>query len=542
MRKSIHNIGILLLIFGPWGWGLAQTVTRGSYLQNGTPTAMTIKWRTDSLTNSTVWYGDHPDSLLQMVHSATPTYNHAVRVTGLTPYTTYYYAIGDTTGVLEGDSSHHFCTNPLPGTPQPIKAWVIGDFGRNNLPERWVRDSYPRYVRDNRLADVWLWLGDNAYDSGTDPQYQTNVFAIYDSIFAFQPFWPTPGNHDYLSVNQNGFPPTHTGPYYSIVEVPTQGEAGGLPSGGEMFYAFDYGNVHFVSLNSELSTWVTGSNSPMAQWLAADLAATQQPWKVVYFHQPPHSKSSHDSDNFWEIYMISMRNNFAPIFEQYGVDLVLSGHSHAYERSRLMYGFYDWSFTYNASYALDQGNGSLTLGTPYRKSLSGPNPNRGTVYAVVGNSGSYVASPALTHPMMAYGWGCDSCVGSLMLDVHADTLVGRYYAYNGVVLDEFAIVKDMTIPAEPPVAPGQPHFRVWPNPFSGELHIEFELVADAKVVLQVVDMQGQALLQRRLGRLRAGLHKVEWEEAASRLPAGAYLLRLVADDQVQHEKIIKIQP
>jgi hypothetical protein len=144
----------------------------------------------------------------------------------------------------------------------------------------------------DRPADVWLWLGDNAYDTGTDSEYTEKVFNVFDSLFDSQIFWPTPGNHDYGSVNQNGFLPRIPVPYYSIVEVPTNGEAGGIASGGEMYYSFDYGNIHFVSLNSELGPWIQGVNTPLTQWLEADLQAANQPWKIVYFHQPPHSKGS----------------------------------------------------------------------------------------------------------------------------------------------------------------------------------------------------------------------------------------------------------
>ncbi len=541
MKKYLRLLFLLVFMAMSGAWLGAQAIVRGTYLQNGTHDAMTIKWRTDSLTNARVWYGSSPTQLNQVLDNPTLAYDHTVRISGLSPYTTYYYAVGDTTVVMEGfDSSHHFRTNVVPGSTGPIKIWSIGDFGRNNAPERWVRDSYARYAKAEREADVWLWMGDNAYDAGTDAQYQTNVFDIYDSIFAFQPFWPTPGNHDYQSVNQNGLPATHFGPYYSIVEVPHQGEAGGLPSGGEMFYSFDYGNVHFVSLNSELSTWVTAPNSPMAQWVVADLQATQQPWKIVYFHQPPHSRGSHNSDNFWETYMISMRTNFAPLLEANGVDVILCGHSHVYERSRLMHGFYDYSFMYNPVFEVDHGSGSLAAGTPYRKSLSGNNPNQGTIYAVVGNSGSITNFPALNHPLMYYGWGCDTCVGSLIIDVHNDTLVGKYYASSGQVMDEFAIIKDLTISAEPGYPDAKAHLSTWPNPFDQALEVTFDLPKDASVQLQLLDLRGEQLYSRYVGKMVAGHYRIALDDAVGDLPSGTYLLRLVAGDHVVHRKIVKI--
>ncbi len=520
-----------------------QGLLRGAYLQNGLPDEMTIKWRTDTATNALVWYGNSPTHLNQVAASPAMVWDHSVRLTGLTPYTDYYYMIGDSNVVLEGgDSSHRFRTNPMPGSELPIKIWVIGDFGKGNPEEVEVRDAYSRYVAANRPADVWLWLGDNAYDSGTDQQYQDKVFNIYDSIFAFQPFWPTPGNHDYQSINQNGLPPTHYGPYYNIVEVPAHGEAGGLPSGGEMYYSFDYGNVHFVSLNSELGIWVTAPNSPMAQWLVADLQATTQPWKVVYFHQPPHTKGSHDSDNFWEVYMSSMRNNYMPLLEDNGVDLILSGHSHVYERSRLVYGFYDLTPMYNSSYELDHGSGSLLAGTPYRKTLNSPTPDRGSIYAVVGNSGSFAGHPQLNHPMMYYSWGCDSCVGSLVVDVHADTLVGRYYAASGVELDEFAIIKDLTIDSQPPTDAIVDHLYVWPNPFSLRLQISFDLASQTIVEVELVDLRGVQLYRQALGRLKPGTHNLNLDDATRALASGTYLLRLSAGDRIMHEKIVKVNP
>lgn len=517
----------------------AQQVTRGPYLQNANDQAITVKWRTDSLCDSRVRFGPDPGNLTQAVTDSVPTYNHTVRITGLAPYSRYYYAAGTSTMDLEGgDSSHHFHTNPVPGTVQPIKIWALGDFGRNNPQEYWVRDSYARLAAADRPADVWVWLGDNAYDIGTDSQYTQRVFNVYDSIFDSQIFWPCPGNHDYYSVNQNGLPPTHTGPYYNIIEVPTNGEAGGVPSGGEMYYSFDYGNVHFVSMNSELGSWIFSTNTPLTQWLEADLQATTQPWKIIYFHQPPHSKGSHSSDNFWETNMVAMRNNIMPIVERHGVDLVLSGHSHVYERSKLMHGFYDWSFTYSPSYEVDGGSGNEALGEQYMKSMSGLHPNRGTVYAVVGNGGSYAAWAPLDHPMMHYGWTCDTCVGSMMIDVIGDTLRAKYFSSQGNVMDQFSIYKDLTVDAAQPRPSGQ-HFKVLPNPFTDRLELEVDLPRESRLWVVIVDIAGQEVHREKWGKLAPGLHRLPLDAATLNLPAGVYLLQLTDGVQNWTQRIVK---
>ena len=92
-----------------------------------------------------------------------------------------------------------------------------------------------------------------------------------------------------------------------------------------------------------------------AQWLKQDLAANTLPWTVVYFHHPPYSKGSHNSDI--EIELVNMRERVVPIFERYKVDLVLSGHSHSYERSYLLNGHYGQENTFVAgTHALSSSN------------------------------------------------------------------------------------------------------------------------------------------------------------------------------------------
>ena len=133
-------------------------------------------------------------------------------------------------------------------------------------------------------------------------------------------------------------------PYYDIFSFPKLAEAGGVASGTEAYYSFDYGNIHFVCLDSDET--IRASNGPMANWLRNDLANNTQDWLIAFFHHPPYSKGSHNSDT--ETELIQMRQNFLPILEEHGVDLVLSGHSHAYERSKFIDGHYGSSGTFNS--------------------------------------------------------------------------------------------------------------------------------------------------------------------------------------------------
>ena len=107
-------------------------------------------------------------------------------------------------------------------------------------------------------------------------------------------------------------------------------------------YSFDYGNIHFVCLESyETDRSTSGA---MLTWLEADLQANDKSWLIAFWHHPPYSKGSHDSDTDGR--MTDMCQNALPILEQHGVDLVLTGHSHSYERSYLIDGHYGASSTF----------------------------------------------------------------------------------------------------------------------------------------------------------------------------------------------------
>ena len=275
---------------------LAQTVTRGPYLQLGTSTSIVIRWRTSAATNSRVRYGASPTTLTNTVDVPAVTTEHIVTLAGLAPDTLYYYSIGSTTQFLAGgDSGHFFVTAPPPGVAQPMRIWVIGDSGDAGVPGQGlkaaaVRNAYLNFT-GTRHTDLWLMLGDNAYESGTDIEYQRAVFNMYPTLLRQSVVWPTLGNHDGVTANSAA----QTGPYYDIFTLPKNGEAGGVASGTEAYYSFDFGNIHFIVLDSFETS--RAPLSAMLTWLTNDLAATTQPWIIAYWHHPPYSKGSINSDN-----------------------------------------------------------------------------------------------------------------------------------------------------------------------------------------------------------------------------------------------------
>src|SRR5262245_38916561 len=249
---------------------LAVQVTRGPYLQIATPGGITIRWRTDVPATSQVRYGDAPEALNATAADTASTTVHQLTVTGLASDRRYFYAIGSDAGVLAGgDAAHVFRTAPEPGSLAPTRLWVIGDSGTADAHAAAVRDAFVAYNR-GEPPDVWLMLGDNAYDSGTDRQYQAAVFDMYPELLAKAALSPTRGNHD-SSID-----------YFAVFTLPAAGEAGGVPSGTESYYSFDHGSIHFICLDSWESD--RSPSGPMATWLRADLAATSAHWIIAYWH------------------------------------------------------------------------------------------------------------------------------------------------------------------------------------------------------------------------------------------------------------------
>jgi hypothetical protein len=390
---------------------------------------MIVRWRTDAPSESRLSYGLSVRQLHTVIHVPGARTEHEIRITGLIPNTVYHYAIGTPTQTLAGgDASHFFRTSPLPGMNRRLRIWVIGDSGTANSTAAAVRDAYVSFAGADPAA-LWLMLGDNAYGDGTDSEYTAAVFQMYPQILRNTVLWPSPGNHDMHASNAA----TQSGPYFESFTLPTQGEAGGVASGTEAYYSFDYGNVHFVAIESDETPRHVGS--PMYNWLELDLQANDKDFVIVYWHHPPYSKGSHDSDS--SSHQSQLRENFVPLLEDYGVDLQLSGHSHSFERSMLIDGHYGKSSTFNASHIVDGGDGDPAGDGGYHKPSVGPAPHEGAIYSVVGSSGKS-SSGKLDHPIMVRSIKFE---GSMLVEVEGRTLRAWWIGRDGVVQDHFEISK-----------------------------------------------------------------------------------------------------
>jgi hypothetical protein len=288
--------------------------------------------------------------------------------------------------------------------------------------QRAVRDAYAR-ASAGIHTDLILTLGDNAYPDANEMQFDVRFFDVYRSEFKHSVLWPAFGNHDARNASSKN----ESGVYFDLFTLPRLGEAGGVGSEAEAWYAFDFGNAHFICLDSEGSD--LSEHGRMIPWLRRDLAANSLHWTIAFWHHPPYSKGSHDSDSETgnDRRMMEMREKVVPILEAAGVDLVLCGHSHLYERSHPLHGHYGKSNSFQPG---------MISGSTGRRSRSG-----GTVYVNAGSAG-HATEPedlkGLNHPAMAVAI---NTTGSLYLDIAGPRLRAVFLDAAGTERDAFVLQK-----------------------------------------------------------------------------------------------------
>lgn len=509
-----------------------EFVTRGPYIQTRGDTTVTIRWRTNAPTTSAIRYGTSLGSPGEIESDTTATTEHEIRIDGLTSDTKYFYEVGNTTETIyTNGASTYFTTAPPVGVTKQTRVWVIGDSGEANQNARDVASAYLNFVCDDP-AEVWLMLGDNAYGSGTDAQYQAAVFDIYPTFLENTALFPTRGNHDDLHAGGNN-------DYYDIFTMPVNGELGGVASGSESYYSFDHANIHFICLDSDGTSRAV--NGAMANWLRSDLAATSQEWIIAFWHHPPYTKGSHNSDNAGDSSgrLFDMRENFLPILDSAGVDIVLCGHSHSYERSYLLNGHYDVSTTLAAGMIIDSSDGSLEGDGAYEKESLVKGQFEGCIYAVPGSS-SKISGGLLNHPVMVTSL---NELGSMVINVMGSVLDAVFVDETSVVRDRFRIIKGVPGSAEgtaPPVASVLRLFPIGPTPSVNGATIRYALPEQRDVNVAIYDISGRLVRMLVDDDRPPGEHLLTWDGANTNgrtVATGTYFAVLRSGEDVRTRKI-----
>lgn len=295
------------------------------------PDQIVLSWTGDPATTQTVsWHGDTSyegmaecNGREYIAHRtevrAGEYYRYSAEITDLQGGKTYEYRVGDG---RKWSEKHTFTTEKT----GDFNFLYMGDIQyelMNRDYAKWGQLADLAYKK-NPLTAFVIMGGDMVENNGALDEFGS-VLTNGQSLFGSVSMMPTPGNHE-TSVT----PST----YKKIFSLPLNG----TKETREEVYSFDYGNCHIVSLNSSLflperiadmgKTKWESIMEDVHKWLEKDLANSAAKWKIVVMHHPPYPVAEDD-----EIYG-KIRNDWVPILEKNGVDLVFCGHQHVYMRTK----------------------------------------------------------------------------------------------------------------------------------------------------------------------------------------------------------------
>jgi hypothetical protein len=239
-----------------------------------------------------------------------------VELTGLSPQTAYAYRVGSWESIDEATGRpvgadlsplYHFHTGVTKGERTPFRFMLSGDSRGGYVG---ISKNIER-LRDMK-ADFWFFNGD-MNEMGTSDDWES-WFSAMSPLLVGTVLMPVQGNHEIVADQ-----------YYEQFALPV--EPGLDAKLAEHAWTFDYGNIHFIGLNTinELEMLA------QTDWLEQDLAAASTDpdidWIIAMFHHPAYSACTNHGST------ARVQKMWVPLFEKYGVDLGFSGHDHDYERT-----------------------------------------------------------------------------------------------------------------------------------------------------------------------------------------------------------------
>ncbi|KAG2423817.1 hypothetical protein HXX76_014977 [Chlamydomonas incerta] len=337
---------------------------------------------------------------------------HHVVLKRLDPNTFYYYQIADASGKLMGE--YRFKTLPATGSKSvyPLRVGLIADIGQT-VNSSDTRDHLMAHkpqvvimVGDNTYADNYGALDPNSRDGkGTNQQRWDTYQQLWQPLYSTVPILNCAANHE---LETSGIPAVvnyTTTSFAFPANYPFQSYSARFPVPGttsnfgditqNLYYSTIIGGkVKLITMNNYVPFH---KGTPQYEWAMKEFASVDRkktPWLFVQFHAPPyHTYYVHykEMDCFMSIW--------EDVFYEYGVDLVLNGHVHAYERTHPMYKYQP--DTCGPIY-ITIGDGGNVEG-PYRNFVDEINPNTNKTYCEALNYGG--VSPVAMAASNPSGWG-----------------------------------------------------------------------------------------------------------------------------------------
>ena len=354
----LKMIGLTLALFSALGAVMAADLPTQVHIalagldSNGDSNSMTVSWNTKgATTTSTVKFGTSSGVYNNAATGAAAayyeTFNHHVTLGTLAPNTQYFYIVGDDASGWSKEYTFKSAPtyNQLRGN---FSFFVFGDMGEKRA------DDSERYIKANKESVDLIWhAGDVGYADDSFLHLGCMTEFCYEKAFddylndaeewaSLRPYMVMPGNHEadchdpacLLSRERREKLSNFTA-FNGRFKMPSK-ESGGIMN---MFYSFNYGNVHFISFDSETDY----PNAPLAtryvlpcggfgdqlKWLEQDLIkanenSAERPWVLVAAHRPMYHSTNINKE---------LQAAVEELFYKYGVDIYITGHVHSYERN-----------------------------------------------------------------------------------------------------------------------------------------------------------------------------------------------------------------
>ena len=252
----------------------------------------------------------------------------------------------------------------LPLEAKSVRFAVIGDSGTGEHAQYEVAQRMELY-RERVNFEFVIMLGDNIY-GGHQPQDFRKKFEMpYHALLdAGVKFYATLGNHD--NPDERLYKPFNMG--------------------GQRYYTFNKGDVEFFVLDSNYM------DPAQLSWIEQNLQKSKAKWKIAYFHHPLYSNGrTHGPD-------LDLRTRLTPLFRQYGVNAVFSGHEHVYERVQ---------------------------------------PENSIYYFILGNSGKLMTHDFRSSEGMEKGFDTDQ--GFMLVEIAGDKLYFQTISRSGHTIDSGSV-------------------------------------------------------------------------------------------------------
>ncbi len=362
-------------------------------------------------------------------------------LTGLTPGAEFEYRV-----LRSGKMAFDAKARARKSAAQPLRFVAFGDCAAGTGAQKEIA---AQTLKQN--PDFVFIAGDIVYTRGRIAEYREKFFPYYNAdaspLTRSILFIAAPGNHDLLNRDLGSAPDGLAYFYYwaqplngpsdaafSTLKGPEASIKAFLEGAADNFprmanFSFDYGNSHWLVLDS--NPYVDWTSPELRKWVAADLASTKATWKFVGFHHPGfHSSKAHRDDQQMRV--------LSDVFEAGGVDVVIAGHVHNYQRS--------YPLTFHAEpvkFPLKRVPGQWTLDQSYDGEKN--TTPKGVIYLVTGGGGAGLYDPAQTDnpsTWLEFTAKFKSNVHSLTLaEIEGRTAKFKQISAAGEVLDSFVITK-----------------------------------------------------------------------------------------------------